>query len=570
MSPLIRLVLAFLLFSLNAQAQNAAESQDWIIRNQQNKLEEEARNREMEAIKKDRERKKSEEKKVQEVSVIGKTEKCLPIKEIKLSGADSLSKNRQKKLTNEFIGKCLAPEILTAVITKITKHYHDSGYVTSQVTLPKQNLQSGILELKIIEGKIEKISYGKDRFIEKTQQFTAFGNIEGETLDVNEINQGIYQMNRLQSNRATMKIEPGSKEGQSKILIENKRKFPAQFTVGKDNLGNKFTGVQRTNLSSNFDNLFFLNDNVNLSYTTNTHDDNSQKDLKSFSSSISIPFKKNTFSYSFYRSEFKNVDHRATQDLTTRGASQQSKISLDRVLLNKGNLRISGNSSLTNKSSITSYSDATLNNSNRQLTIFNLGFSTSYFFANNTSIYFKPTYIKGLKLLDATQNSDSTKYKAQFDAIKFYAVLSKKFTIPKINKNITFSSEMDSQISKDTLYGSEQFAVGGYYSVRGFRENYISADSGYYFRNKASFSPGYNLTFEPFYDYGYATYRNTNKGASGRLSGAGIKTIFSHHNFNASLTYSKVLSKSKLALVSSPAGTKEDQMVYFELSASCC
>ena len=199
MSPLIRLVLAFLLFSLNAQAQNAAESQDWIIRNQQNKLEEEARNREMEAIKKDRERKKSEEKKVQEVSVIGKTEKCLPIKEIKLSGADSLSKNRQKKLTNEFIGKCLAPEILTAVITKITKHYHDSGYVTSQVTLPKQNLQSGILELKIIEGKIEKISYGKDRFIEKTQQFTAFGNIEGETLDVNEINQGIYQMNRLQS-----------------------------------------------------------------------------------------------------------------------------------------------------------------------------------------------------------------------------------------------------------------------------------------------------------------------------------------------------------------------------------
>lgn len=570
MSPLIKLVFVFLFFSFVAQAQNAPESQEWIIRNQQNKLEEEARNREMEAIKKDHESKKLEEKKAQEISAFGKTEKCLPINQIKLSGAESLSSYRQKKLTDDFIGKCLEPKILTEIITKITKYYHDSGYITSQVTLPKQNLQSGILELKIIEGKIEKISYNKDRFIEKTQQFTAFGNIEGETLDVDEINQGIYQMNRLQSNRATMKIEPGSKEGQSKILIENKRKFPAQFTIGKDNLGNKFTGVQRTNLSSNFDNLLFLNDNVNLSYTTNTHDDNSDKDLKSFGSGISIPFKKNTFSYNFFRSEFKNVDQGKAQNLVTRGASQQSKFALDRVLFNKGNLRISGNSSLTKKSSVTHYSDAKLNNLDRDLTILNLGFSTSYFFANNTSIYFKPTYVKGLKLLDATQNSNDSKYKAQFDAIKFYAVLSKKFAIPKINKNITFSSEMDSQISKDTLYGSEQFAIGGYYSVRGFRENYISADSGYYFRNKVSFSPGYNLTFEPFYDYGYATYRNTNNGASGRLSGAGIKGIFSHQNFNASLTYSKVLSKSKLALVSSPSGVNEDQMVYFELSASCC
>lgn len=570
MSPLIRLALVFLFFSFNATAQNAVESPEWIIRNQQNKLEEEARNREMEAIKKDRERKKSEEKNAPQISVVGKTDQCIKLSQIKLSGADSLSKYRQKKLTEDFIGKCFDSEILTQIITKITKHYHDSGLVTSQVTIPKQNLQSGILELKVIEGKIEKITYDKDRFIEKTQEFTAFGNIEGETLDINEINQGIYQMNRLQSNRATMKIEPGSKEGQSKILIENKRKFPAQFTIGKDNLGNKFTGVQRTNLSSNFDNLLFLNDNINLSYTTNTHDDNSHKDLKSFSSSISIPFKKNTFSYSFYRSEFKNVERKTSQNLTTRGASQQSKVSLDRVLLNKGNLRISANSSLTKKSSDTDYSDISLQSLNRELTILNLGFSTSYFFANNTSIYFKPTYIKGLKLLDATQDKNDSKYKAQFDALKFYAVLSKKFAIPQINKNITLSSEMDSQISKDTLYGSEQFAIGGYYSVRGFRENYISADSGYYFRNKISFSPGYNLTFEPFYDYGYATYRNTNNGASGRLSGAGIKTIFSHKNFNASVTYSKVLNKSKLSLVSAPSGTKEDQMVYFELSATCC
>jgi hemolysin activation/secretion protein len=84
---------------------------------------------------------------------------------------------------------------------------------------------------------------------------------------------------------------------------------------------------------------------------------------------------------------------------------------------------------------------------------------------------------------------------------------------------------MDSQISKNTLFGSEQFSVGGYYSVRGFRENYLTGDSGYYFRNKANFNigslilplinkenPGYlthlnKFKLEPFYDYGHAQTR---------------------------------------------------------------
>lgn len=570
MPILTRISLVFLFFTFSAHAQTAVDSQDWIIRNQQNKLEEERRNQELEAITKDHERKKSEEKKEKEIEVFGKTDKCLPITEIRLSGAESLSKYRQKRLTADFISKCLEPQILSEIINKIKKYYHDSGYITTQVTLPKQNLQSGILELKIIEGKIEKVSYGKDGLSEKMQKFTAFGNIEGETLNVTEINQGIYQMNRLSSNRASMKIEPGSKEGQSKILIENKKKFPAQFTLGKDNLGNKFTGVQRTNFSSSFDNLLSLNDNINLGYTSNTHDNNTFKDLQSLNASASIPFKNNTISYSFSRSEFKGTNQGNSGLLVTRGYSQQSQFGLERVLINKTNLRISANSSLTAKSAGSHQVGESLSNSQRRLTIMNLGFAVSYFFANNTNIYFKPTYVKSLRLLNATKDTNKSSYKAQFEAIKLYAAISKKINIPQIKKNVTLSTEINGQISNRTLYGSEQFSVGGYYSVRGFRENYISADSGYYFRNKIGFSPGYNLTFEPFYDYGYATYRNSNNGASGRLSGAGLKTIFAHQYFNASLTYSKVLSKSKLSLVPATSGTKENHMVYFELGVTCC
>ncbi len=260
-------ILLLPVFHLESFAQNAQNQQDWITRQQQNTLEDEKRNAEFDSIKKEHERKKKEdeeEAKKSQPLVTGRIIKCVVITEINLLDANSLSNFRKKRIVAPFIGKCMQAETLANIIKEVNDYYQSKNYITTQVKAPKQNLQSGIFELQIIEGKVEKISFGKDRLIEKMQKFTAFGNAQGDVLKIDDINQGIYQINRLQSNQAVMKIEPGSKIGHSIIQIDNNKKFPAKFTIGKDNLGNKFTGVQRTNFSANFDNLLFLNDNLNL------------------------------------------------------------------------------------------------------------------------------------------------------------------------------------------------------------------------------------------------------------------------------------------------------------------
>jgi len=590
----------FLFFSLTAKAadidQSAINQQDWITRNQQNILEDKKREREFDTISKEHERKEKEEEELKKSQpmVSGKMPGCVVIKEIHLLDAKSLSNYRQKKIVSPFIGKCIEGETLAAVIKAVNDYYQSKGYVTTQVKVPKQNLQSGIFELQIIEGRLKKISFGKDRVIEKMQEFTAFGAAEGDVLNLNDINQGMYQINRLQSNQAVMKIEPGSESGESIVKIDNNKKFPAKFTVGKDNLGNKFTGVQRTNLSGNLDNLLSLNDNLNLNYTTNAHDDNQIKDIKSFSSSLSIPFKYNTLTYDFSHSAFKGQNPGTNGPSTLTGFSQSSKITFDRVLINKTKLRLSANTSLTDKSSASYLNGEKITTSERRLSILNVGFTASSYLDNTTSIYFNPSYSKGLKLMNAKKDTPGmldTAPRAQFDVFKLYANLSKRFTIPKINAPAVFVTEMNGQYAKQTLYGSEQFSVGGYYSVRGFRENYINGDSGYYLRNKINFNVGSlfaplvknqdqsnqgffgknlvhlnKFSLEPFYDYGYVKNKYVDNGADGRLSGAGIKTIFNSRYFNASLTYSWATNQSRLIT----STTKENKLVYFEISASCC
>lgn len=588
--------ITILTFSLSTQSAKAApdilNQQDWITRDQQNKLEETKRTKEMETIRKERERKKKEEEnKKQQLEVKGGTAACIPIKEIKMVDANSLSSSAKAKLAKPFIEKCFRADILSDIVAAVNDYYQNNGYVTTQVIVPKQNLQSGIFELQIIEGRIEKILFGKDHITDKMQKFTAFGNHRRSVLNLNDINQGMYQINRLQSNSAVMKIEPGTIYGDSKVVIDNNKKFPARFTVSKDNLGNDFTGVQRKNFSAGIDNLLFLNDNLNLNYSTNSKSYGDTKDIDSFAASLSIPFEYNTFSYDYAYSDFKGKLATNSQTKYT-GYSQQSKFGFDRVLTNQTNLRLTINSSLSVKDTASYQDDRKQSTSERKLSILNAGFAVSSYLNDTTSVYVKPSYSKGLKILNATQDPENTtadSFKAQFEAFKLYATLSKKFIIPKINAPVIFVSEMDSQFAKQTVYGSEQFSVGGYYSVRGFRENYINGDSGYYFRNKVNVSvgslvlplfqkEGVNLPsflgvslanlnkfkLEPFYDFGYI--RNKLDGTDGNLSGAGIKTIFEDKYFNASLTYSQGITRSKLIT----STVKEDKMIYFEISANCC
>ncbi len=601
LSQLSVAMLTALFFSPFAYAQTAPEQniinqQDRITRQQQNKIEEDRRLKEQDTIRKERTRKKkeAEEEGKKQTPISGKPAECFPIKSINLTDANSISKRQQKNLLAPFIGKCVEAKTLLEIITAIQTYYNDQGYVTARLVPPKQNIQSGNLELKVLEGKIDEVIVGDNHFIDKMQELTAFGGLEGDELNLEDINQGLYQMNRLPSNNATMKIEPAVTEGEAKVYISNQKRFPARATVGYDNLGNDFTGVRRTNFSGALDNLFFLNDAINLSYSTNLNDDSQTKDIKSFTSGISIPFGYNTFSYDYSRSEFRGTNQGTNGPLRLTGFSERNNAAIDRVLLNKGNFRLSANAALTTKSSASYLNNEKIDTSERKLTIGNIGFTVSNYFKNGVNLYLKPSYYKGLKILNAKQddtNLTGDTPKAQFDYFKLYASLSKRFTIPKTEIPFTLSTEMDSQYSKQTLFGTEQFSVGGYYSVRGFRENYITGDSGYYVRNKLNFRLGdlvpmnwkikkvdestavgtnflylNNFAIEPFYDYGYVKNKYVENGADGRLAGAGVKTIFSSRYFNASLTYSWATDHSRLIT----STKKENKLLYFEISTSCC
>ncbi|MCE3255758.1 MAG: exported protein of unknown function [Rickettsiaceae bacterium] len=540
-------------FSVPAQAQLVKElsrEQDWITRNHHDRIEEEQRHKEKEEMRQEREEKEEitqeiearKEKKVK-IKTPKKPQpqpqsKCPVIKNIDLPDKNLFSEDK-KDHSSLLLGKCLEmPEKPDLVLS-------DNPIAKNRNFLKTQKEKKWLAAQKSdsLEGQSENIEHDLSS---EEEEFVQYEEEQTKTSDT-------------------------------------KKNLLARAKIGHNNLGTKFSGIRRTNIGGGLGNVFLDKDSFNLDYVANLNDNNKIRDYQSVTASASLPFGPNTFSYTHARSEFKARDLQATR---VNGYSSSHNFNIDHTLLKKDDLRLAANASLTRKESQSYLAGNKIIASERNLSIGSVGLTILSNFKNGAELHLKPSFAKGLKILGAKQDpsySTAAMPKAQFEAFKLYGSLSKKFVIPNTAIPFTLATEMEGQIARDILYGSEQFSVGGYHSVRGFREDYIDGDSGYYFRNKANFNVGSlvmplmkeksdsgffaNLNkfqLEPFYDYGYA--KTSYGGDSGRLSGTGIKTIFTSQYFNASLTYSRQINRSSLINFSD----KENNLVYFEVSALCC
>ncbi|MBL6664803.1 MAG: ShlB/FhaC/HecB family hemolysin secretion/activation protein [Rickettsiales bacterium] len=580
-------IVFFINISSHAQnTQNSIQKQNRTIRDQQQLQEEQRRQKEIKTLNKERQRLIEKEKTDQfnNTKESQNDEHCFHINKIKLKGANLLSIKKKITLTKPFISKCFSPATLSKISSVITNYYIKKGYTTTQVSISQQNIANGILIIDVIEGKISSVTLNDDSLDDRMQKFMAFGNIEDETLDIDVINQGIYQINRIKFNEAKLKIKPAKKVGYSDVVIENNRKFPAKIGVTYNNHGNEFTGVKLGSVVGVFANLLSLNDEINVGLISNVSDDSKKKDLKSFYFDFSVPFQYYTLLYNYSRTEFKGTEIGTQTPLTLTGYSEDSKLSLEKVLNPDVNNRIAIDTSLLVRKTASYLNQQKIETSERKLSILNVSFSIAKYFTNGINLYLKPSYSRGLKILNANKDPAGRAADipaAQFQSYKLYTSLSKEFIIAKIP--FLAISEFNGQIAKDTLFGSEHISVGGYYSVRGYRENFIAGDHGFYSRNSLSFDLKYflptlketssalltnsyqylnRISIKPFYDYGMV--RSKFSSNNGRMSGAGMEVIINRDkdsSFEASLTLSKGLSRSNL----STTNRREDYLIYFDV-----
>jgi len=132
--------------------------------------------------------------------------------------------------------------------------------------LGRQNLASGALEMTVVQGKIERLSMNGATLKSELGLRLVRPTWKGDVLRLQDLEQGIDQINRLPSNNAQLQIGPGEEPGSSVVNINNRPESRFRGLVGADDYGQQITGQGRIRLGLEADNVLGAYEGYGLSY----------------------------------------------------------------------------------------------------------------------------------------------------------------------------------------------------------------------------------------------------------------------------------------------------------------
>lgn len=470
---------------------------------------------------------------------------CFPIRKIEIEGWEEEDLGF---LVSDFVGHCIKAADIDAILARITEHFVEQGLVTTRAYVPSQDLRTGILKLIVVEGRVEEIRPAEGASLGAGQLRTAFPGLEGERLNLRDFEQGTDQINRLRYANATVKFEPGSKQGGSVAVIDNPQGKSWRVKGGVDNSGSEATGeIQQVGNAETY-NWLGLNDVITVNYGRDSLPSTSISASDSKSISASVPYGYWLLSLSASRFTYQNPIRGTTQTFKSSGATTSYRGDLERVLHRDQVSKTTLTGSLTHKKIKNYVEDLLLDVSSRKLTVAGL-LATHSRRLGQGLIAISAGYEVGLRSLGAKDDYDRglDSPEAQFEKYTADLTIIQNFQLAGLN--FVATSGARGQWTPDTLYSSERFSIGSLSTVRGFKESSVIGDIGGLIRNELAVrlpieQPGLSdviSEFRPFIaaDYGVISQDDDEPFEGGRMSGWAIGVRASGEHVELALTYAR-------------------------------
>lgn len=464
---------------------------------------------------------------------------CVKVREIRVQGARLLSPQSIRKLVGKYEGQCLNLDGINAVLQSLTNAYMERGNVTSRAVLGPQDLGTGVLLVNIIEGRVESIGPDAASGMQAKQFLTIFPGVQGSVLQLRDIEQGLEQLNRLPSNNAAMRIEPGAEAGASRVLISNVQKRTWRLSAGVDNLGQETTGLAQYTLGFEKDNFLGCNDQVAVYWTSamprvagqfgNPWEGYSD----SLSALFSVPFGYWLLSGSASRFNYTTQVAGLNQSYTSSGTTTAARLNLDRVIWRDAAGKLSLGGFIQYRDVVNRFEGERLVASSYRLTT--AGLTAAYVRRMLGGVLtLQAERIWGLPGLSWRLPGPVSSGTPHVDFSKTTGTLGwyRPFSVGEQQWAWTLSAY--GQTSEQTMFGSERLYLGSSYTVRGFKETPVGGDCGGYLRNELAWtvpekwlgalknSPVGQVRLFAAYDYGGVTRDGKDPYEWGELQGVAL------------------------------------------------
>lgn len=405
---------------------------------------------------------------------------CHNIKSFSFPGATLIDQEDQVQLVAPFREKCMQAADIQKLMGAVTQQYIERGFTTTRAYLPAQDLSAGLLQILVQEGRIERFVVEGDPSRRLNLRW-AVPAVAGDLLNIRQLEQAVDQLNSVPGNKVTMDIAPGAQPGQSVVVFRNTASTPVNLQLSADNQGSEPTGVNGASTTLTVGSVLGLNETLTVTarqsspHTTDASSDSS-------SVALSLPDGYATYGVSLAKSNFSTgYTTNIGNHIVTYGESTTYMLTAERVLARDQDSRYSAVAALSQVDGGTrTVNDAgvAIQTTARVAKSLGLGVKATTTVAGG-SLFVKPELVMGLAPIP---NTISDGQQGEFTKITLDLNYDKRFD--GLGQKLGWTSNFKGQYSRDRLLSSQQILIGSTSSVRGFVNNAMSGDSGYYLRNE--------------------------------------------------------------------------------------
>jgi hemolysin activation/secretion protein len=389
------------------------------------------------------------------------------ILEYEVRGNSLLPQTVVESAVYPYLGKGRSVQDVEAARADLQKAFRDAGYATVVVDVPEQTVDSGVVQLQVVESKVSRVRVLGSRYYEQGRIRAETPSIApGTTPSFTQFQNDLQTVNRFPGSKVTPILRPGVSAGTTEIDLVVEDKNPLSASLELNNHHSPNTSSTRMTGSVSYANLWQAQHNLSIQYQTAPE---KPAEAKVWVVSYLVPISNSDKLLAMYAVRSRSAVA-ALSDFTVIGNGDIGGLRLVNPLPPLGELYHSVTFGLDYKDfqeSLTQPGSPGVQTPIRYVTA-GVSWAGSRAGAQGES-QFGTGLVFGARGAGSDElvfDNKRFKSRGNFVVLKWEAQRTQA-----ISKYMTLAAKLDGQFADQPLVANEQFSAGGATSVRGYRES---------------------------------------------------------------------------------------------------
>lgn len=191
------------------------------------------------------------------------------IKRFDLAGNTLLSNDRILNIIAPYVGQRRTLADVQRAQAAVEEAYRDIGYGAVQVTLPEQDITSGVIRFRVLQPRVGKVILDGNKHFNSDNIRSSLPSIrEGQIPNSSDIARNLQLTGEHPVKKTTVLLRTADDPERVDVNVKVDDERPWRVVVSVDNTGNSDTGYLRTGVGFQHSNLFNRDHVLSLQYIT--------------------------------------------------------------------------------------------------------------------------------------------------------------------------------------------------------------------------------------------------------------------------------------------------------------